>query len=145
MPAPPASPIDEEIHRVLVDALERAGCGGTAEVSFQFVESANVWMTEVRPLEPRAAPVIVWAEADSDLNLTVGRTWLEVWALEDPGGWLHDLMDAVIAGDVTEVSGASADSASRIWIDSRRGVLGGGDLFVTPWPWRRTRQYSPYG
>lgn len=141
---PRPSELDDALHRAVLASLGEPTQTPIAQVSFEFRDGARAWMIEVEPANRNAASVAVFAETDHELNLTVGRTWFEVWALEDPVEWLRDLMDAVVAGKVTEVGGASDSSLSRVRIDSRRGTLGGGDLFVTPWPWRRTRNYAAY-
>ena len=138
MQTPPPSEWDELVHTTIREVIVSLGASDAADVRFEFEESAGSWMTSVEPHHPDAASMFVLAEPDNELNLTVGRTWLEVWGVADPVGWLRALTQGVVAGRAEEAAG------SRIRIHSSIGILGGGEILFLPWRWHRIRKYGPY-
>ena len=51
---------------------------GAAEVALAWGDRAGMWFTEVRPHNSRAASLDIAAE-EGAINITVGRTWFEVF------------------------------------------------------------------
>ncbi|MFE7844587.1 hypothetical protein ACFUTX_05245 [Microbacterium sp. NPDC057407] len=132
---------DLQIEQAVRGALNLAGKSDRVAISFEYEADSLIWVTELIPTTPGAAAVRVFGDEPGELNLTIGRTWLEVWAVDDPLDWLAAVIDAVAAGDLREVGGRGVQSLTRLRMVTRRGVVTGGDLFV--WPWVR-RHYDAY-
>ena len=138
METPQPTEWDELVHSTIRSAIARAGAGAVTDVSFDFERSAGAWMTSVEPHRPDAASMYVIAEDDHELNLTVGRTWIELWGVDDPVEWLREMTEAAVDGRLEEAAN------SRIRVRTRVGVIGGGQWLVLPWRWHRLRRYAPY-
>jgi hypothetical protein len=136
----PATDWEDLVHRTIREAIASASAGASAvtDLTFEFQDISGNWMTSVEPHHPEAASMYVVAEPDNELNLTVGRTWIEVWGEENPVRWLRELTEAVVAGRLEEAAGSSIRAYSRI------GVIGGGEFLFLPWRWHPIRRYAPY-
>jgi len=115
---------------------------GAAEVAMIWGDRAGMWFTQVRPRNSRAASLDIAVDDDRTLNLTVGRTWFEVFGeVQASLPYLRDLVDAVFAGAVEE-SGWH-DGFARI--KTRDALVRVGALHLpVPWRLRKVRRYESY-
>jgi hypothetical protein len=130
------------VHEAVLRALEPHG-RGVAVVELVWLGQADMWFTEVRPSQRGAAPLSIAVQGDDDeLNLTVSRTWMEVWNVGDLAEWTFDLAEAVFAGRLEE-AGRGGHAFARVY--TRHGVEVGGRMHLPwPWRWRRPRRFEPY-
>lgn len=113
-----------------------------AEVTLTWSGPAGMWFTQVRPRNSRAASLDIAVE-EGALNITVGRTWFEVFGdAQKSLPYLRELVDAVFAGAVEE-SGREDSAFARI--QTRNALVRAGAVHLPlPWRLRKVRRYESY-
>lgn len=143
MPEP--SPIDLAVRNVVFRVLAEYEAD-VAEVRHEWGEQAGMWLTEVDPRRPGAAPVSLSFDGQGLLKVNIGPTWFEVFPFggdEESLAYVQDIVRAVMAGRVEE-SGSVSASFARVHIDN--GTVKVGHVHAPwPWRWRQVREYQPYG
>ncbi|HEX8080515.1 MAG TPA: hypothetical protein VF557_09935 [Jatrophihabitans sp.] len=134
------SPDDVAVLDLVLEAL--LPYAGAAEVTLVWGDRAGMWFTQVRPRNSRAANLDIAVE-ENTINITVGRTWFEVFGdVQKSLPYLRDVVDAVFAGAVEE-SGWKENAFARI--RTKDGLVQAGAVHLPlPWRLRRVRRYESY-
>ena len=133
------SPDDIAVRDLVREALPYAGA---AEVALAWGDRAGMWFTQVRPRNSRAASLDIAVE-EGTINITVGRTWFEVFGdVQKSLPYLRELVDAVFAGAVEE-AGRKESAFARIQTKDALVQVGAVHLPL-PWRLRKVRRYEPY-
>jgi hypothetical protein len=133
--------MDRAVLQVVQDEL--SGYSQMATVRHRWVDGPKLWMVEVEPANPRAAPLTAAFDGPDNLSVTVGETWFEMFPTR--GDHLDDfraVVRAVFDGRVEE-AGIRRQGRSRIHTDAGTWTVGHASLWL--WRWRRHRRYESYG
>ena len=105
-------------------------------------DPAGMWFTVVRPRNSRAASLDIAVEDDRTLNITVGRTWFEIFGdIQALLPHLRDVVDAVFAGAVEESGWQNGFARIR----TKNGLVGVGAMHLPlAWRLRKVRRYESY-
>jgi hypothetical protein len=135
--------LDLGVQRVIDEVVRRSA--RVANVERGWSDRAGMWFVEVTPSVQDAAPIHVGSSTEDDeLNVTVGRSWFEIFGVQDlPAtlSYLDEIVEAVLEGRVQE-TGVQNQFAR---IETRSGTVSVGTFHLPiPWRFRSVRQYLPY-
>jgi len=125
---------DKAVRRALLVGLRHIP-NSAYRIENTWIEDAG-WFFTVEPNNPRAASISVGAE-DGSVNLTVGNSSFEKYAIEDLPTIVEQAFGHNEEIGPTEHSRARVDAAGHPF---RFGHV----QLPLPWKWRRKRRIAPY-